>query len=657
MFATLGALSRLVATPPKQATTETVLAACELVRELLSAEDAYVIRAGDPAFIRLGCEDDPTTYEIKQRGYWHAWRDAAARAEGQIRMFSVNERIVSDVRAPEPGIATTHLAAVLPGDESNSEMLIVRGPWANGLNADQVSVIETITPLMAYLVANVLDKTRHERLRSQMRVFADIASAFSREDVGEGALGALATALARASGFAWVPILLFDPALEHVVDRALNTSRHSNTEIAIRAQEGRQSEHSVERDIRVARRLAWTRQPHFVPDLSDRTEQFLVDDELRPYYESAHVLSMAVFPVLVKDTLIGTITFSGAEHHDFDQQEQEFLGSLVAQAGPTIHAFTLNRELRLAEQRLRAVFSNAPVFITVFEPDGRVALSEGAGLMGLGQRAGEMVGQCVYDIVPSPFNHEIRQSIERGLQGENFDTNMHFSGRDFETRYAPLKDEEGVPTGVIGVTLDVSERYRARRELEKLNEELHTAKESAEALARQAEASRQQAEYLASHDALTGVLSRRAWFELGLVNKPTAIAVFDVDSFKSINDEHGHPAGDSVLREVAERLTDAVDGMAIIGRLGGEEFGMIFNGPLEEAERACARAVEHVAAAPYEVPSGASLRVTVSAGLAPCRRALDRPEAAIDRAYECADQALYQAKEAGRHRLVVAKAA
>jgi|GEM_PF-4733736 len=658
MLATLGALSRLVATPPKQATTDTVLEACRIVRRLLGAQDAYVIRAGDPEFIRMGCEDDPKNYEIKQRGYWLVWREAAARADDPVRMFTVSERLVHEVRAPEPGIPATHLGAVLPGDESNSEVLIVHGPWPGGLTAEQLAVVETITPLMAYLVANVLDKERHERLRSQMRVFADIATAFSRDDAAEGALGALATALARASGFAWVPIILFDPGLEHVVDRALNTSRHSNTEIALRAAQGRQSEHSVERDIRVARRLAWTRQPYFVPDVADPNEQFLVDDELRPYYEQAHVLSMAVFPVLVKDTLIGTITFSAAEHHDFDQAEQEFLGSLVAQAGPTIHAFILNRELRKAEQRLRAVFSNAPVFITVYEPDGTVALSEGAGLEGLGRVAGAMVGSSIYEELPGPEGQQVRANIERGLRGEKFESRISLSGRELETRYAPLRDENGEPTAVIGVTLDVSERYRAQRELEKLNAELQKAKESAEALARQAEESRRRAEYLASHDALTGVLSRRAWFEIARVNRPTAIAVFDVDRFKGINDMYGHPAGDVVLREVAERISAAMtDEEAVVGRLGGEEFGIVFTGPLERAERACERAVEMVADRGCELPSGEILRVTVSAGLAPCRRASDRADDAIDRAYEAADQALYRAKEAGRHRLVVSKAA
>ena len=657
MFAILGELSRLVATPARQAGTTTVLDACELVRQLLSAQEAYVVRAGDPQFIRMGSDEDPANYEIKQRGYWVAWREAVSHPDDPVRALNVGARIVEEVLTLAPGQPCTHLAALLPGDESNSEILIVRGPWPNGLDAHEIEVLNTVRPLMAYLVANVLDATRQERMRSEMRALASIAEAFSQANGAESPLEALSTALARASGFAWVATLLFDPQIERVLDRAVNISRHSNTETAEKGRTGRESQNSAQRDIAVARQIAWTRQPYCVPDTQDPNEQLLVNDELRPYYQAAHIISMASYPVFVQDQLLGTITFCASEPHAFDDKEQDFLWSLVAQAGPTIKAFRLNAELRQAEQRLRAVFTNAPVFITVFEPDGKVALSEGAGLMGLGQRAGEMVGRSVYDVIPAPFDDHIRENIERGLKGELFDTNLNIAGRHFETRYAPLKDEEGLATAVIGVTLDVSERHRAQRQLELLNAELQTAKEGAEALARQAEESRQRAEYLASHDALTEVLSRRAWFEIAKVNKPTAIAVFDVDRFKAINDEFGHPAGDAILRGVADRLADAVDGVALIGRLGGEEFGLLFTGTLEDAERACGRAVGAVSNEPYALPAGGELRVTVSAGLAPCRRSTDGPQEAIDRAYEVADQALYQAKEGGRDRLVVSKAA
>lgn len=654
MSVTLGALSRLAATPANQADVETVVAACAAVRDLLGAEEAYVIRGGDPAFVRLGSTDDPADYEIKQRGYWHAWREAAANPEEPVRLLTVSGRLVEEVLPLGPGVPATHIAAVLPGDESNSEMLIIRGHWPTGLSPEQVEMLSTVRPLMAYLVTSVLDGERQERLQGQMRVLGDIAEAFTQAEHAENPLSALATALSRASGFAWVAILLFDPAIERVLERSVNLGRHSNTETAERGRRGQESENSVERDLLVARHVAWTRQPYAVPDVSDASEQLLVNDELRPFYERAHIISMASFPVFVQEQLYATITFCGSEQHAFDEPELGFLSSLVAQAGPTIRALKLNRELRETEQRLRAVFTNAPVFITVFEPDGKVVLLEGAGLGSIGREAGSLVGTHIYDLMVGPFADELRANIGRGLAGESFAVDMQWNGREFQTRFAPLRDHEGSPTGVIGVTTDETEKLRAERELRRVNSELSLAKEKAEAFAREAEASRQRAEFLAQHDALTGVLSRRAWFDMAVARHPAAIAVFDVDRFKSINDAHGHPAGDSVLRAVAERLTAAFKGEGYVGRLGGEEFGVLFTVPVERAEQACQRAVDLVAATPCALSAGALVRVTVSGGLAPCRRSTDSAPDAVARAYDVADRALYEAKNTGRHRLVTA---
>lgn len=647
MFAMLGALSRIVTTPPETATPETVAAACALVRELMGAEDAYVIRSGDPYFVRLASELEPTAYEIKQRGYWYAWRELAANPAGTGCLLTVRERLVEELLPLAPGTPATHAACILPASESNSELLIVRGAWPEGLTPEQALLLETLRPLLAYLVANVLDGERQTRMQEQMRVLADIADAFSQAEEGERALEALATALARASRFAWVVILLFDAAIENVVERGINVARHSNTETAAQGREGREADSSPERDIRVGRHLAWTRQPYCVPDVSDPSEQMLVTDDLRPYYERAHILSLASYPVFFRDQMLGTITFCGADHHQFDEQEREFLWTLVAQAAPTIKAYRLNRELREAEQRLRAVFSNAPVFITVFDADGVVVLSEGAGLARLGQRAGELVGRSIYETTPRSIHEQMRTNIARGMAGESFDSDMATRQGDFQTRFAPLRDELGVPTGVIGVTMDMTQQYKAQRALHQANQELQAAKENAEKLALQAE-------YLACHDALTGVLSRRAWFAAAAAqSRPSAIAVFDIDRFKAINDRYGHPTGDLVLRMVAERIAGAVEGAGALGRLGGEEFGVLFDGSPADAEAACQRAVEAVAGTPCGLPDGVTLTVTVSAGLAGCRRVTDDAPDAIARAYDMADRALYEAKEGGRHRLVV----
>ena len=149
----------------------------------------------------------------------------------------------------------------------------------------------------------------------------------------------------------------------------------------------------------------------------------------------------------------------------------------------------------------------------------------------------------------------------------------------------------------------------------------------------------------ARHDALTGTLNRRAWFAEVEAGRPSALAIFDIDHFKTVNDTYGHLAGDAVLSEVARRISDAV-GDGVFGRVGGEEFGVYFTGSLSEAERSCERALASVRDEPFATPAG-SLYVSASAGLAGC-------SSGSAGAYAAADRALYEAKHLGRDQLVIA---
>ena len=213
-------------------------------------------------------------------------------------------------------------------------------------------------------------------------------------------------------------------------------------------------------------------------------------------------------------------------------------------------------------------------------------------------------------------------------------------------------------TAELAARLKVAERIMSwQSQLQEVNESLLA---SATAIAQQAaelDKMRRKAEFLASHDALTGVLSRRAWFAAAEGELPTAVAVFDVDHFKLINDRYGHPAGDGVLRGIADRLVRATQRSGRLGRIGGEEFGALFTGTFEQAEEEASEAVELVSCEPFALASGELLHVTVSAGLAPCLRTIGTNDQAVALAYDQADRALYEAKMRGRRRLVISSLA
>jgi diguanylate cyclase (GGDEF)-like protein len=126
-----------------------------------------------------------------------------------------------------------------------------------------------------------------------------------------------------------------------------------------------------------------------------------------------------------------------------------------------------------------------------------------------------------------------------------------------------------------------------------------------------------------------------------------ALLLIDADRFKGINDDHGHAAGDMVLREIAARLQERVRREDVVGRWGGEEFVVALPETTPDGAAAVAESLRAAVADVAIDAGGSALHVTVSIGVAAWTgRALDD---LVDRA----DQALYAAKAAGRDRVVV----
>ncbi|UTW51027.1 diguanylate cyclase [bacterium SCSIO 12827] len=161
---------------------------------------------------------------------------------------------------------------------------------------------------------------------------------------------------------------------------------------------------------------------------------------------------------------------------------------------------------------------------------------------------------------------------------------------------------------------------------------------------------------LATTDFLTGVWNRRRFMELGEAEvarvrrsgRSFGMAMMDVDHFKSVNDTHGHDAGDNVLRALAEACVDRLRNVDIVGRMGGEEFALIL--PETDPQGAMLtveRLREYLGGLAIPIDSG-TLNVTVSIGVTTVRDPSDTIEGALKRA----DEALYKAKGSGRNRTV-----
>lgn len=165
----------------------------------------------------------------------------------------------------------------------------------------------------------------------------------------------------------------------------------------------------------------------------------------------------------------------------------------------------------------------------------------------------------------------------------------------------------------------------------------------------------QQLRNRALSDDLTGALSRRGLRELGermlsmQMHQPTSVAVLmmDVDHFKVINDTHGHPAGDDVLRQMTQLTREHLRDDALLARYGGEEFTVLL--PVRshlEASAVAERLRQMLSVTPCVTRVG-PVRITVSIGVA-----FHRPERTLEDVLSKADACLYEAKQAGRNRVV-----
>lgn len=208
-----------------------------------------------------------------------------------------------------------------------------------------------------------------------------------------------------------------------------------------------------------------------------------------------------------------------------------------------------------------------------------------------------------------------------------------------------------VPLAVAMVLLGVDSlrerrlQHRSQRNLIQTNRRL---RQSAADLAR-----------FATFDSLTGLYNRRAWLEAleqewrwsERYGTAPAVVMIDLDRFKEVNDRGGHAAGDAVLRAFAESLGETLRSSDIMGRLGGDEFAVL----LPEADSEDARVVAEKIRACFSARrldfAAGPIALTLSAGIA-CGRSEQVREA--QDLVRIADEALYDAKVAGRNRVVVA---
>ena len=290
----------------------------------------------------------------------------------------------------------------------------------------------------------------------------------------------------------------------------------------------------------------------------------------------------------------------------------------------------------VVRSRARAALESMPGAVVTVDPRGRVDYLNPAAAALLGVAVDTAPGVALEELARNLNEADRKLLAEPVQQALSAGTPVNLGRRPLvlgqeaaerlvEVTAAPLRDEVGDIAGAVLLLQDVTESRGLTRQIS----------------------------YQAAHDALTGLVNRRE-FERRLQEAVEGsrrgdgnhvLCYLDLDRFKAINDTSGHQAGDSLLRDIAKLIRGGVRDSDTVGRLGGDEFGMLLMGcPLDKArqiaDEVCRRVAEH-----RFVWRDRIFNVGASIGLVE----ISKESASVEEVLAAADSACYQAKRQGGH--------
>jgi diguanylate cyclase (GGDEF)-like protein/PAS domain S-box-containing protein len=352
----------------------------------------------------------------------------------------------------------------------------------------------------------------------------------------------------------------------------------------------------------------------------------------RKMFEDAGMRSLLQLPVLVEGKMWGALVFSDASsRRQWTWAETDTLKTLADLIGIAITRARYVKELADANM----IVQNSPTILYRLRGEPSLPLIYiSHNITKFGYNPAKLLqnpGSYLELIDPADrpaAQAAIARLLEKDVPGASIEFRLvtgNGARRWIETRYTPVRDQDGRLIEIEGIMIDITERKAAEEKIA----------------------------LLARTDPLTGLANRNTFVErlrqlfVSAKRGGTAFGLLylDLDHFKDINDTLGHPVGDSLLKEVSERLKCSARENDLIARLGGDEFA-ILQTDMAEPSVAGSLAAKIVAAlgALYKI-DGNDLHITTSIGISPYAPSTDSPETMMSQA----DLALYRAKEEGRN--------
>ena len=291
----------------------------------------------------------------------------------------------------------------------------------------------------------------------------------------------------------------------------------------------------------------------------------------------------------------------------------------------------LRNELKASRQRMRDLVENMPVILNAYDRDGRILAWNRTAQEVTGFSRDDVVGnsQALQQLFPdSQVQEQLRMECEHG--GGHYKHRIYtLKGRKDERQIAWYNIAQEFPISGWAnwsIGLDMTEQLAAQRQLE----------------------------HLATHDELTGLANRALLHDrlhhalaASQRNDTTgALLMLDLDHYKMVNDSHGHPVGDQLLREVGKRLSRCLKSTDTLARIGGDEFMVLLDyiHDPEEAAIVAQRLLSALGEAPFLL-FGTSIRTRASIGVT----IFPDDDIRLDELMKNVDLALYTAKQNGRN--------
>ncbi|HAS62608.1 MAG TPA: sensor domain-containing diguanylate cyclase [Vibrio sp.] len=286
-------------------------------------------------------------------------------------------------------------------------------------------------------------------------------------------------------------------------------------------------------------------------------------------------------------------------------------------------------------EEYEAIITSLPDMVFVLTESGRYAAVLGGGSSEQYHDGSSLEDFNLIDVLPHQkaiwFIEKIKETLsanklmifEYSLSPYDVDNINPSSGplgeQRFEGRVSPLKSLRYGERAVVWVARNITERYQLEQQLT----------------------------YQAEVDPLSNALNRRklfkcmdeAFYNFQRYEENISFLLLDIDDFKQINDKFGHQAGDRVIRNIAKLCQSEIRQTDVFGRMGGDEFGIIYRSTLADSLSFGKRLNTLLVSIPSDVP------VTVSIGVSQFKD----NDMSIEQIYQRADLALYQSKQAGKN--------